>query len=57
MSLGSFIMPTVTTYLRDTNFTLVMLLIDIVVFISFLLMLFMSSHYKAIFVKSAFTRD
>lgn len=57
MSLGSYIMPTVAAYLRNTNFTLVMLLVAIVAFISFLLMLFLSTRYKAIFGKSAFSRD
>lgn len=57
MSLGSYIMPTVAAYLRETNFTLVMLLVAVVAFISFLLMLFLGTRYKIIFGKSAFEKS
>lgn len=57
MSLGSYIMPTIASYLRDTNFTLVMLLDAVVAFIAFGLMLALSFRYKHIFGVSAFSND
>lgn len=57
MSLGSYIMPTVAAYLRETNFTLVMLLVAGVAFLSFVLMLILGVRYKHIFGKSAFDRS
>lgn len=50
-------MPTIASYLRDTNFTLVMLLDAVVAFIAFGLMLALSFRYKHIFGVSAFSND
>lgn len=48
MSLDSYIMPTVAAYLRETDFTLVMLLVAFVASTSFALMLFLDTNYKYI---------
>lgn len=57
MSLGSYIMPTVAAYLRETDFTLVMLLVAIVAFTSFALMLFLGTRYKYIFGVPVFSNS
>ena len=57
MSLGSYIMPLVAGYLRETDFTLVMLLVAIIAFVSFGLMLFLGTRYKHIFGVSGFSNS
>lgn len=57
MSLGSYIMPTVAAYLRETDFTLVMLLVAFVAFASFILMVVLGTRYKHIFGVTAFSNS
>lgn len=56
MSLGSYVMPRLASYLKTIDFTKVMLLDAGVAFLAFLLMILIAMRYKKVFGVSPFSR-
>lgn len=57
MSIGSYLMPTIASYLQTRDFTLVMLLDGIVGIVAFVLMLIVARRYKIVFGVSPFSNS